>query len=56
MPVQTRVKGKVAVKPAILYGLETKRQDMDVEEVKMLRLIRMDEIRNEYIRGPTQVG
>ena len=59
-----RVKGKVykvAVRPAMLYGLETvaltKRQEaeMEVAELKMLRfslgVTRMDNIRNEYIRG-----
>ena len=65
----TRVKGKVyrvAVRPAMLYGLETvaltKRQDaeMEVAEWKMLRFSlgvkRIDKIRNEYIRGTAQVG
>ena len=64
-----RVKGKVynvAVRPAMLYGLETvaltKRHEaeMEVPELKMLRfslgVTRMDKIRNEYIRGTTQVG
>ena len=62
--VPARVKGKVhkvAVRPAMLYGLEmvalTKRQ---VAEMKMLRfslgVTRMDQIRNEYIRGTAQVG
>ena len=64
-----RVKGKVykvAVRPAMLYGLETvaltKRQEaeMEVAELKMLRfslgVTRMDKIRNEYIRGTAQVG
>ena len=67
--VPARVKGKVykvPVRPAMLYGLETvaltKRQEaeMEVAELKMLRfslgVIRMDKIRNEYIRGTTQVG
>ena len=69
--VPARVKGqvyKVAVRPAMLYGLETvaltKRQEaeMEVAELKMLRfslgVTRMDNIRNEleYIRGTTQVG
>ena len=67
--VAARVKGKVykvSVRPAMLYGLETvaltKRQDaeMKVAELKMLRfslgVTRMDKIRNEYIRGTTQVG
>ena len=62
--VPASVKGKVykvAVRPAMLYGLETvalmKRQEaeMEVAELKMLRLslgvTRMDKIRNEYIRG-----
>ena len=60
----SRVKGKVyrvAVRPAMLYGLETvaltKRQEaeMEVAELKMLRfslgVTRMDKFRNEYIRG-----
>ena len=67
--VPARVKGKVykvAVRPAMLYGLETvaltKRQEaeMEVAELKMLRfalgVTRMDTIRNEYIRGTAQVG
>ena len=67
--VPARVKGevyKVAVRPAMSYGLETvaltKRQEaeMEVVELKMLRfslgVTRMDEIRNEYIRGSAQVG
>ena len=67
--VLARVKGKVykvAVRPALLYGLDTvvltKRQDaeMEVAELKMLGfslgVTRMDKIRNEYIRGTAQVG
>ena len=64
--VPARVKGKVAMKPAVLYGLETvaltKRQEaeMEVAELKVLRfslgVTRMDKIRNEYIRGTAQVG
>ena len=67
--VPARMKGKVykvAVRPAMLYGLETvaltKRQEaeMEVAELKMLRfslgVTRMDKIRNEYIRGTAQVG
>ena len=67
--VPARVKGKVyrvAMRPAMLYGLETvaltKRQEaeMEVAELKMLRfslgVARMDTIRNEYIRGTAQVG
>ena len=67
--VPARVKGKVyrvAVRPAMLYGLETvaltKRQEaeMEVAELKMLRfslgVTRMDKIRNEYIRTTAQVG
>ena len=65
--VPARVKGKVykvAVRPAMLFGLETvaltKRQEaeMEVAELKMLRfslgVTRMDKIRNEYIRGTAQ--
>ena len=67
--VPARMKGKVykvAVRPAMLYGLETvalkKRQEaeMEVAELNMLRftlgVTRMDKIRNEYIRGTAQVG
>ena len=67
--VQARVKGKVykvAVRPAMLYGLETvaltKRQEaeMEVAELIMLRfslgVTIMDNIRNEYIRGTAHVG
>ena len=67
--VPARVKGKVykvAVRPAMLYGLETvaltKRQEaeMEVAQLKMLRfslgVTRMDKISNEYIRGTAQVG
>ena len=67
--VPARVKGKVyrvAVRPAMLYGLETvaltKRQEAEMElaELKMLRfslgVTIMDKIRNEYIRGTAQVG
>ena len=59
--VRSDLKGKVykvAVRPAMLYGLETvaltKRHDveMEVAELKMLRF----EIRNKYIRGTAQVG
>ena len=41
----------------MLYGLE-KIQEMEMAELKMLRLgvTRMDKIRNEYMRGKTQVG
>ena len=67
MRVPARVKGKVykvAVRPAMLYGLETvalmKRQEAEVAELKMLRfslgVTRMDRIRNEYIRRTAQVG
>ena len=64
--VPARVKGKVyrvAVRPAMLYGLETvaltKRQEaeMEVAELKMLRLslgvTRMYKMRNEYITDST---
>ena len=67
--VPARVRGKVyrvAVRPAMLYGLETvaltKRQEaeMEVAELKMLRfslgVTRMEKIRNEYIRTTAQVG
>ena len=58
------MKGKIyrmVVRPAMLYGLETlalrKRQEAELElaEIKILRLslgvMRMDTIRNEYLRG-----
>ena len=67
--VPARVKGKmykVAVRPAMLYGLETvaltKRQEAELEvaELKMLRfslgVTRLDMIRNQYIRGTAHVG
>ncbi|XP_062865903.1 uncharacterized protein LOC134328668 [Trichomycterus rosablanca] len=66
--VTAKVKGKVyrtAVRPAMLYGLETvaltKRQEKELEvaEMKMLRfslgVTRMDKVRNEIIRGTAQV-
>ena len=66
--VPARVKWKVykvAVRPAMFYGLETvaltKRYvaEMEVAELKMLRfslgVTRMDNIMNEYIRGTAQV-
>ena len=56
----------MAVKPAMLQRLETvaltKRQEseMEVADLKMLRfslgVIRLDMVRNEYIRGSAQVG
>ena len=56
----------MAVRPAMLYGLETvaltKRQEaeMEVAELKMLRfslgVTRMDKIRNEYIRWDSTGG
>ena len=67
--VPARVKRKVykvAVRPAMLYGLETvaltKRQEaeMEVAELKMVRFSLgvsiMDNTRNEYIREAAQVG
>ena len=57
---------KVAVRPAMLYGLETvaltKRQEaeMEVAELKMLwfslGVTRMNKVRNECIRGMADVG
>ena len=57
---------RVAVRPAMLYGLETvaltKRQEAELEvaELKMLRfslgVTKMEKNRNEYIRGTAQVG
>ena len=67
--VPAKVKGKVykvAVTPAMLYGLEmvalTKKQEaeMGVAELKRLRfslgIRRTDKFRNGYIRGTAQVG
>ncbi|KAK3547417.1 hypothetical protein QTP86_018916, partial [Hemibagrus guttatus] len=65
--ISARIKGKVyrtVVRPAMLYGLETvslrKTQELEVAELKMLRfslgVIRLDRIRNEYIRGTAPVG
>ena len=62
LPARVKAKVyKVAVRPAMLYGLETvaltKRQEveMEVAALKMLRfaleVTRMDNIRIEYIRG-----
>ena len=65
-----RVKGKVykvAVRPAMLYGLETvaptKRHEAEMEVVVELKMLRsslgrtvIDKFRNEYIRGTAQVG
>ncbi|KAI5099061.1 hypothetical protein C0J45_11200, partial [Silurus meridionalis] len=67
--VFARVKGKInrtVVRPAMLYGLETmalsKRQEVElkVAELKMLGfslgVMRIDRIRNEFIRGTAHVG
>lgn len=50
----------------MMYGLEivalTKRQEVELEEMELkvlklsLRVMRMDKIRNEYIRGTAQAG
>ena len=60
--IPARVKGKVykvEVRPAMVYGLATVAL-AEMAELKMLRfslgVTRMDKIRNEYIRGTTQVG
>ncbi|XP_063875044.1 uncharacterized protein LOC135108200 [Scylla paramamosain] len=66
--VSARTKGKIyktVVRPAMLYGMETvpltKKQEAELEvaELKMLRfalgVTRMDKIRNDYIRGTTNV-
>ena len=66
--LSAKVKGriyKVAVRPALMFGLETtalsKRQvaDLEVAELKMLRfalgVTRKDKIRNEHIRGTGKV-
>ncbi|KAK3545925.1 hypothetical protein QTP70_016972, partial [Hemibagrus guttatus] len=67
--ISVRIKGKMyrtAVRPAMLYGLETvslrKRpeSELEVAELKMLRfslgVTRLDRIRNKYIRGTAHVG
>ena len=66
--VSPKLKGKVyrtAVRPALMYGLETiamtkKQEDnLEVTEMKMLRaalgVTREDRIRNQYIRGTAHV-
>lgn len=60
------MKGKMVVRPALLYGLETvaltERQEaqLEVAELKVqqfsLGMTKMDRIRIEYIRGTPQVG
>ena len=61
VPVKGKVY-KVAVRPSMLYGLETVAltKTQEVAELKMLRfslgVTRMDKIRNKYIRGTAQVG
>ncbi|KAI5104078.1 hypothetical protein C0J45_5704, partial [Silurus meridionalis] len=57
---------RTVVRPVMLYGLETgalsKRQkvELEVAELEMLRfsleVMRMDKIRNEFIRGTAHVG
>ena len=52
---------KVAVRPAMLYGLETvaltKRQEAEMEMLRFsFGVTIMDKIRNEYIRVTAQVG
>ena len=67
--VPANMKGKMyktAVRPAMLYGLETvgltRRQEdeLEVAELKMLRsslgVTRLDKIRNEHIRGTAHVA
>ncbi|XP_061649478.1 band 4.1-like protein 5 isoform X3 [Phyllopteryx taeniolatus] len=67
--VSARMKVKIyktVVRPAMMYGLETvalKRQqetELEVAEMKMLRfalgVTRLDQIRNELIRGTAKVG
>ena len=45
----------VAVRPAMLYGLETVTLELKMLQFS-LGMTRMDTIRNEYIRGTAQVG
>ena len=66
--ISLRVKGKVyktVVRPAMMYGAETwavkkaQEKKLDVAEMRMLRWMRvtkLDRIRNERIRGTTNVG
>ena len=68
--MKVKIKGKVyktIVRPAMVYGAETwavkkaHEKKMEVAEIKMLRwmcagVTRLDEIRNEKIRGSTKVG
>ena len=67
--ISARVKGKVCktvVRPAMMYGAETwpinkaQGQKLDVAEMRVLRwmcgITRMDKIRNERIRGTTEVA
>ena len=65
--LSTRVKGKVyktAVRPAMLYGMETialMRQEVELEvmELRMLRfaigVMRLDKIKNTHVRGTANV-
>lgn len=67
--VPVKLKGKIhksVVRPAMMYGLEAaplKRQEerkLDVAEMKMLRwmvgITRLDQVRNDYVRGSVKVG
>ena len=67
--LSARIKGKMyktAVRPAMLYGMETvavtERQvgKMEVAELKMVRwalgVIRRDKTRNEYVRGTAKIA
>ena len=67
--LSARVKGKMyksAVRPAMLYGMETmavtERQmgKMEIAELKMVRwalgVIRKDKIRNGYVRGTAKIA
>ena len=66
--LSAKLKGRIyntAVRPAVLYGLETvaltRKQEVELEvaELRMLRfalgVTRLDKIRNEYIRGTAKV-
>ena len=67
--ISLRVKGKVyktVVRPAMVYGADTwvvkkaQEKKLDVAEIRMLRgmirVTKLDRIRNEKIRGTTKLG
>ena len=67
--MNAKIKGTVyrtVVRPALMYGAETwalkkaQENELEVAEMKMLRWVcgvaKLDNIRNERIRGTTEVG